>query len=266
MNLWQILPIEDQQKIQKTINVPDPNGGAFPKKVNLDAQVWGSFCFDSYVSDDDRENSTDGVAAQANDVPGGTFYKGNFSIDTDSGIVTFSDPVYFQAADGNWQFPDLRLRCAFSIRDPQTRAYVHFERGRQISEANTLPRYIIQDDIILNQYSSPENGPYTNLSDCNIQADYYLDAAEQEYQLTEPMSVQYNGWWPAELDGAIQSITWTLDRQQGPMMSVARNSEWGNPRVVPYKRRRQLEKLAAAQRKPGDMANTRRSLGKEGQP
>ncbi len=81
--------------------------------------------------------------------------------------------------------------------------------------------------------------------------DEYLDAAEAEYESADPLNITYAGWrGDIALDGAVQSITWELSLEEGPTMSVSRNGEWGNPYTVPYKRRRQLEKLAALQKKP----------------
>ena len=56
--------------------------------------------------------------------------------------------------------------------------------------------------------------------------------------------------------------TWTLDTNSGPMTAISRNNEWGNPNTIPYKRRRQMEKLSAQQRK----LNVGKRQARDGQP
>jgi hypothetical protein len=185
-----------------------------------------------------------------------TEYLRDFDVDTTFGMVRFNEAVYRISGDGattKFKPAILKLRCVFSIKDFKTRAWSRFQMKRKLADgvADAPPRYIVREDIVLNTYPVGGAGgkPSSNRDFCQQMANYYLDAAEQEYQQTDPASATYAGLRDDfELDGAIQSITYSVGLG-GATTSVSRNDERTNPAMVLYRVRRQMEAAVAREKK-----------------
>jgi hypothetical protein len=227
-----ILPIEAEQIDKHTIEGVDHN---------LPAWIYGEFYRD------DSSETVNSVAAIDPDAikPGSPgFYPGSFSIDRELGIVKFAEPVYRLAAGSFKKLPaDLRLRVAVSLRDSETRAWKHHERERDFGELGTEPRYVVKPDVVLNILAADED----NLDDVNERLDYYLDALEASYQVSDAGSITYIGFKALEPDGAIRQITWSVGEDGKAYTRASRNREEVNVDVS-YAERRLSEKIAAGLR------------------
>ena len=69
----------------------------------------------------------------------------------------------------------------------------------------------------------------------------FLDAACKEYQVQTPQNVRYIGLRNIAPDGAIQHLTWQVDRS-GAFTVASRNTEQ-LVRTISYQERRRLEQL-----------------------
>ena len=177
-------------------------------------------------------------------------YLGEFSIDADRRMVVFSKHMYANAlgVDGTGidlapTAPELYLRTACTLLDPDTRAPVRTYKWRNTGAPyGTDMRIVKHDEIVLGHTADEPTG--VNIADVSAELDYYLDAIMEEYKPQTPQQVTYMGLVRFDLDGAIRQVTYELDKS-GARTTVARNTE-DIIRREPYaqKRARQREKEA----------------------
>lgn len=257
IRLRQILPIEDEMVEQAEIMGTKKNKLAF---------VYGVFDGGLVTQANTEDKIPAGVA--------GNVVPFTYSVDTEHGIVKFDDVVIKQSAPGGAAnaiaFAELKLRTAVSIRDPETGAWIRHERSRKLStDSDTMPRYVKHDEIILTTaritketntndsdgVKKTETKTVTNKSDVNKECDYYLDALEKEYRTDRPVSVLYIGLMGITLDGALQSVTWTIDGSVGGSTRLTRNDDIGSRTTLPYNIVRANQKAAAAAEKVKELEN-----------
>lgn len=189
----------------------------------------------------------------------------SWSFDTDSLLVKFSDPMVMQGEDASalcgWHPAKLILRTSYYFKDEQTLGFVRAHYTRVIrNKPNPTKHYILREDIRPYLYAiyGDEMGPPTpievrkNEDACKQQAEYYLDQYVSEFNRPNtPQSATYAGWrFDIELDGAIQSITWSLSAtgSDGPVTRIELNHDTGSSGGIPYNLRRAAQRQAEAAR------------------
>jgi len=231
-----VLPIENKQ-----VETRLDNG----REVAKDAAVFGTFA------------SPAGWGSQSDfNVAEGTTFTGRFSIDRKTGVVIFPFAVYQIASAGSpapFTEATLFLRVAVSIRNPVTWAWTQktFDRSLAGGNFNTGPQLLHHDELVFQTYPSYSADGITIIGENNNEArlqtaaDYYLDAASQQYNQTNyPEEIRYAGLKYIELDGAIHQVQWTGGRD-GFFTHASRNDEFSL--VVPrYQERRRRERLRDA--------------------
>ena len=251
-SLEQVLPLEREQV--DTTTVSDALGNQVT--ANKPAAVYGSW-FDWETSSllhnniDSADIEPDGFE----NTP--TEYKRPFRIDRARGLVIFGDYVYANALDTGDAPPaglqpgppTLYLRVACSVRDTDTLAPTRYTRERDESDEFDTPTRYIRRDEITHTHVPVYGADYeildseTNQDDVDEECDYYLGAAEQEYQTTYPQTIKYVGLRDdIELDGAIQQIEIAISRR-GTTLSASRNDEQAH-RFVSFQERRLRENAA----------------------
>jgi hypothetical protein len=177
------------------------------------------------------------------------------SINYEKGVVEFTDPLLRDSEGGLIELPaTLKLRTAVNLRDAQHGQFIRYAKELVIdpTSPNKNAKVIRRDDIIpvVNRDGSRFNG-----QEVDDACDYYLAAEREKYRTQKPLTVHYIGWHPIRLDGAIQSMTFSMD-SQGASMIVHRNHDPGSPQTVPYKvlqkdikARRAIEETARAKAK-----------------
>jgi len=261
-----ILPIES---IQIAKQLDDLN-----RQEPRPAWVYGSFA-DECVGLDSTDSTEAVPVADFATKPKG-FYSGSFDVDTERGIVQFSDPVYRYGSEeaanpeSMYLYPaTLYLLTTISVRDEFTRAWRRWTQKRTLSgyRSGTNPRYITREDIAEEIYYEYQNGAFVekrNTPTVESQARYYLDATERAYQFTAPSSVSYAGFRPINLDGAIQQVTWALDESGFARTRASRNRE--ELLYVPsYKERRAMEKVREALKKERETERQKSEKAKKAQ-
>lgn len=203
----------------------------------------------------------DGTLAFDNVAPD-TDYQRDFTLNTEKGIVEFADYVYkFRVAAGSIAYDsfvkaDLKLRVAVGLRDQTQWNWLRYERLRAIptDSFSGLTRILMHEEISLDYI----NGVVQNQVEVDAEADYYLDGAEQEYQITLPQEVTLPGLVRIDPDGAIQQIEWRVGAQ-GATTTASRNTEFSVV-VPPYPLRRVNEFLRAGgmQNLAGTVERTRK--------
>ncbi len=264
--LDQILPVEDEQvEVVSLNNVVS----------NKPAQVYGSF----FAKTDLYRNNILQSAIDPNAFDGTVQeYRRPFRVDRSQGIVKFADYVFLNQSDGGGGAPSsltigpavLRLRVAVSLKDPAVLAPLRYVRQRSYgNQFGTPTRFIQHDEVVrthVPQYDANFNvqNVATNVADVNQRCDYYLDAAEQEYQVTFPQTIRYAGLRDdVDLDGAIRQITFQISAA-GCTTTISRNDELLH-RAPSYQERRALEKTRllhqlAQQQKPAALRQAVKGL------
>jgi hypothetical protein len=172
----------------------------------------------------------------------------SFELDRKLGIVKFSDPIYREGdlapgvteSDDQLQWPELILRCAIRVKDKQTGGWLCRERER-ILDPNSPAKEIV--------YKLEEISPFYEIDGTNNAA--FVDRVLDEFinsihinltRARQSASATYAKWFYFNLDGAIQSMTWTMN-EGGARMSLTRNVDRGSNTSLEYDMR--LRKTAA---------------------
>jgi hypothetical protein len=274
-DVYEVLPIEDEQ-----VKTYTDQGGV---ERNLPAVVWGVW----WPGNGKFDNA---AASFQGNVPAGTRYDREFTIDRDKGIVHFQEYVVKATASGTgyiFEPADLGLLCAVTIRPKDAkynRSFVRHERELKIPGAkwNTGPRLLHHDEIQLGYRYARKvadgslvlGSRFDNSKDVNAEADYYIQAALSEYQLKTPQDVTYRVWKDISPDGAIQQVTWILDGR-GMTTRASRHSEHSavtasykdrqiavkvRERIEAAERARRLQRAAAAAKRLRDQDLIRRGI------
>jgi hypothetical protein len=231
--LAQILPL-----IPDLLDTTGTEGNETP----IPAYVWGRF----YDGEGLKSNSSDNPALTNLDYSSLLKYKGSFSIDAETGIVTFSEPIYVVNDDGDIQLPDLWLRCTINLRDKDNRsAQRQFKELTVDPSSPSLPQFIVRDDI-QPEWRQETGGAWTsNESDIETEADYYLAQELRNYQSLQSANATYAGFIALNTDGAIRQIQYSIAGDGKAMSSVSRNGEFSRI-AVSYDEARRRQKQAAA--------------------
>lgn len=183
-------------------------------------------------------------------------YHRPFTVDMKNSIVKFAEPIYKNNSGiipHSYGAATLRLRTACSVRDKGTLAWVRYVRGVNGGTSTFADfagsRILQHDEIVLNVQPVFQGTAYKvlraidNLAAVKEESDYYLRAAEAEYNQAAPQSLVYMGLRNIELDGAIQQVVFNVG-PIGATTMAARNTEILR-RTIPYQRRREIEKQTA---------------------
>lgn len=237
LDVRQCLPIEDVQVAAGTAN---------GRSQSLPAMIWGSYR-KSYAA---KENWPD-----ATPNPGESRYTRPFTIDRERGIVQFGELMIRWTAPTEPAEPaDLVIRCACPVRDHATWASARYEKTLSYgAQWGTGPRVLRRPELVRTVMPIWEADDWTARSietnDVSLdqEAIYYLQAADLEYQVSQPQDLTYAGFLPINPDGAIQQVGWTFGPAGGRSPATtraSRNAEYSA--IVPsYKERRQQDLLRA---------------------
>lgn len=186
----------------------------------------------------------------------------SFDVDQDRCLVKFTEPVYY-SQDGRATYPVIKLRCAIQIRDATTGEWVRHKKELKLDpKSNTKPREIVIDELRLEVAAGKER----NRDKIDKELQKRLDIIKGEYEFETPEFAIYTGWLNFELDGAIQSVTWTMGAD-GATTTIQRNDDRGSASTQSYRLRRQNElyaqslraaaKLDPQKQIPSDLRNSR---------
>ena len=134
------------------------------------------------------------------------------------------------------------MKIAYSVRDPDTWEFFRYTQDLQLSSAvPTQPRIIRHEDIFGKSVGTFDNNfdltdftDNTDSDDLNAEANYYLQAAAQEYIEQDSLDVPYAGLVPIQVDGLIQQVTYSISSGPGgSTMTRASLATEHNPYVLP---------------------------------
>ena len=228
-------------------------------KKNKPAEVFGIW----WREDKDYEGNTAMSLAPITETDK-TVVSQSFSVDVANDVVKFSQAVYKgSGSGGSWvkAAADLVLRTSCIIKSKKTGAWRRHKRERKNKgrRFGTKPKYIPREELVCcywstySRYNTTGAGNYTpvvsrkhnNIAEIKKQADHILDAAERQYQMKMPETVRYAGLIPIALDGAIQSVTYTIG-SQGTFTVANRNHDPPTVVNVSYQEKRRIERAKEA--------------------
>lgn len=206
----------------------DESGAEQPRP----AWIYGSY-WDGWAS---HNAVTPGVVPNLLNQPRSLYTKG-FSLDTETGIVKFGDPVYRMVLDntvisGRRVFPaNIRLRVAVNVREAFTGAWIHHEfpkgvPGGKKADPNAIA-YEVRDDTTVKYFINYARRGilYSNLRASSRAAQHYLQIELAKYQATDSGGLTEAGFKKVELDGAITQITWEIDSAGFGRTRITRNRD-----------------------------------------
>ena len=181
-----------------------------------------------------------------------SLYGGEVTIDADRGLVISEHPLSYSDSNGQHPSPDLAIRVAFSMHDPETWEPLRYTRQRTLdANGSTGPRIVRREDVVRKLYVS--TGLSNDQSDqLDAQADFYLDYAEAEYIEQDTLDVSYADLKLLQPDGLTQQVTWSIECPSGGTKTRASLATEHNPYVPRYRTRRQIESDSRTQ--PKDLA------------
>jgi hypothetical protein len=227
---------------------PSDQGKTTPKKP----EIWGNF-YQQY--------------AQAVQTPSTTpqVYKHGLEVDADRMLIITEDKLYSMGASGivegaiiplgsNYAPANIQVKIAYSIRHNDTWEFYRFTQSMDLgSTLQTQPQIVHREEIFtktVGQFDPnfqligfTDNAQSDSLQD---EANYYLQAAAQEYIEQDSFDVPYAGIVPIQVDGLIQQVTYTIHSGPGgSTMTRASLATEHNPYVLPWGARRRAEKERA---------------------
>jgi hypothetical protein len=213
----------------------DPNDQTkvIPKKP----EIWGSF-EPKYAQTVQTPTSTQGT------------YKNGITVDEDRWLIITDDALYSHSKK-QYAPANIQVKIAYSVRDANTWEFFRYTQDFQLNSAvPTQPRIIRHEDIFGkavgtfdNNFNLTDFTDNTDTDDLNAEANYYLQAAAQEYIEQDSLDVPYAGLVPIQVDGLIQQVTYSISSGPGgSTMTRASLATEHNPYVLPWPVRRRNEK------------------------
>lgn len=237
---------------------PNDSGKQIPKKPEL----WGNF--------DSRNGQT--VKTQTTLAEP---YR-QLTVDADRWLIFTEDQLY-QHQDACYQPASIGVLICYSVRDPKTWEPIRYLRQRNLQSGNnTQPQLVHREEIFVkyrgifqswqNQNGVPQfmlTGSTDNIASDNIdqEADYYLDAAQNEYIEIDALDVPYAGIVPIQVDGLIHQVTYSIvcpgeSGSGGKTETRASLAMEHNPYVLPWSARRRIEERRRYERAYGMLGKT----------
>lgn len=241
--LWQILPLRSTQIETAT----GDEGVVGPKP----AQVFGVYYDESKeVPNDDGSNSVAELKplGKDEDTDKAMLINDGFSLDTRTGMVRFSKPIYKFNDGFSMAEADLRLRVAVPFKEKETREVVRagYRKGTG-QRAGTKDKIIRAEDLshqIVIQYddSYSPNSVLDNRKSLEAELKKLAEAEIRTYQTRTPQNATYAGLHKIEPDGAINAVSWQVGLA-GATTQAFRNNDKALE-VASYREQRYHERVS----------------------
>jgi len=209
--------------------------------------IYGIYCINTL--NNPMGNSTKDIDYQ---------FKGGWNLDGERGLVIFDEPMFqYSTVDNGLAEAELYLECSFNIHTLETGQLLTWNHivqsngpktgtGAEVLFSDTL-RYEIYERF--KQDGTPRDWEAVRGNAfLEAESEYLAANAFAKYETQTPEDVTYAGFVPVELDGAICSVTWSLEPQ--PMTHACRVTETER-RTPQYGTRRYYEMVNALLKKQG---------------
>ena len=188
-----------------------------------------------------------------------------FSIDPDTCVVKFSDVIWKRGDGVSTEGSEvvepatLRLRTSCYFKFADNGGIARKQRFHTIRNvANPVIADLRHDEIRPAVYAIYNNNFQAidireNTSETELEIENYLDEAFTRYAAAKiPQDGYYGGFvFNCPLDGAIQSITWSLgaNNSEGPTTRIERLHDSGGLPGMPYRLKREYQRTADSNRR-----------------
>ena len=240
--LWQLLPISDVLLDTQPDGTPKP------------AEVYGIFFDDSLVPERNRQVITK--------------VDSDFRVNGQEGIVEFSETVWLLLGAGtpNQQFipAEIDIETSYNVLDATTRQFIRYDQTLNTGGNLGTEPLVIRDDGITQTFRAvylPNGAIQTvtnNTASITPQATAVAQAAQDAYNITDAVEVQYAGIKDITRDGALAQLSWAVG-PQGATTRAGRNTEvdYSVPR---YSRRRSREEAIQEKRQRRGRGNRQQEV------
>jgi hypothetical protein len=142
-------------------------------------------------------------------------FRDGFSIDSERQLIQFSQPQYLlNETTGLYSAAEVELWSSYRCK--RDGKYFRYTRERTLGGSlGTKPRIEIKEELKQEVTDGADNA-----ASVHTQADYYLDAIENEYTPQDSQTVRYVGIFPLSPDGKIRQVSWSAS-QSGHFTTVS---------------------------------------------
>jgi len=175
------------------------------------------------------------------------------SIDTSTGIITFTDPVIKLGDNNDIASADITLEMAYNAKGTVTKPTNIFDRATYEQRVSPRPSgtgpMVVREESVLRTLQASgygSDGIPTNVKDNSKQfvqlAREFVQAKLAQFRQVDSFTTTYAGFKAVNLSGAITQIAWSFGRQGGTT-KVGYNNEFLNTEL-----RRPAKQLLSLQR------------------
>lgn len=210
--VWRILPLETKQlSLYKANGETDAPDAAIVGYFREDKHRWTNNAV-APASADDKSKLIDTSTNQA------LQYDGGFQVDTERGLVVFSEPIFYYKQTGKTSVERLpakiRLRTSFGLKDTDSRAQLcqQFWFNPSPSSRQGVVDLVKRPEYVFEIADSKT----TNVAEYIAQAQLSIAESLSTYYADDAISVPYKGFvFDQGLSGAIRAITWSVSNGAG---------------------------------------------------
>lgn len=201
------------------------------------AVVWGDFADRNSLNGSDRNTGAAFEKVRKPTIPDSEKVNIDFqiiSVNDYDFIVLFSEPVFRYKDDGTAEPANLNIRCTLQANHYDG-GPIRYEKGAilgKTANGERLPMVIRAEDLVQTIDIEGKSFP----ADLEARANKYLNDKRKQLTDAKPEEATYTGWHKIELDGAIQSLAWTMGAN-GASMTVSRNQDYGSDTTISYPER-----------------------------
>jgi hypothetical protein len=191
-------------------------------------------------------------------------YPGSFNVDKDRGVISFSDAVYQYDSDPSakerFKAPELYLRVAVSVKDPETGRYWREAMRNKTGYRNaTKPLWVKRSDLRREIMVDPTTSKAFASNGDNLKT---VESELRKYSLIElkklesimPAQASYSGFVPIDLDGTIEQVTYEISSSGETTTTASYGYE--HSLIVPsFEERRRIALLNQFADKQSNMMN-----------
>lgn len=267
-NIWCISDIQDEQNtlVTEFIEAGETVGVVRPRQPIVYGTWWRE-------TDDDAANTNTGKPVGLSGLKDKQIVDRFWSYDHKRKIIKFSHSIYRMTANSEAAAPYLYYRCAYYACDPETRAWHHHMKSRDMRSTwgtTSQDELVVHQDHLVATYTAnytagvlmQNNTPTweNNTSVINIMCDKYIDDIVSEIENRESGARTYAGLMlnGFDLDGAITQVSWQITTS-GSTTKILKNTDPGSKTTIGYDERRIFERQRLhsiqlqRQRKVGDI-------------
>lgn len=215
-DLYQILPLIDEES---------GTAGDDEAKATKRSFIWGKYSTGHSLSAQNTQDDVDTAGFKEEY----RITEADFSLDTELGIVKFSQPIHSRGPNPDTdtdQPATIYVRCAINVRFEGTRATTRIFKQIDVDPTSLAGiKYVVRDDIVPRYYKDADSVWQDNLTAIEPRLDFYISQELPNFQTFPGQTADYPGFVPLNNDGAIRQVSYTINTDGTAVSKVTRNIE-----------------------------------------